>query len=401
MGIITKEKETKWININTRPLFREGQLKPYAVAISFSDITGRKQAETQIENLAQIADVAPSSITVHDFEGNMLYANERTYKMHNYSKDEFMKIKLDQLDVPESSALIDTRIKEIKEKGEAEFEVSHYREGGSAFPLQVYVKQIEWFGQPALLSVASDISARKQAKADLLKLNKALEIQVQERAVVDSFTFSVSHDLRAPLRRISGFSEILLEEYAHHLDSTGQDYLNRINKQAVAMDALVEALIRLSSITQLKIEAETVNLSTIADSYIDHLRLKEPERRVLVSIEPDLYARGDPELLRLVVAELIHNSWKFTKTNKQALIKMGANEEGDQPVYYVRDNGSGFNMQYADKLFEPFKTLHQDEDFTGVGVGLNIAQRIIIRHGGKIYAEGVEGKGATIYFTLL
>lgn len=188
MGIKRASGDITWITANTRPLFREGDKSPYGVAISFSDITESINARAEIGRLAQIVDIAPSSITIHDLKGNTLYANECTFKMHGYEKEEFMKINLRHLDVPESRDLIESRLHEVMETGEAEFEAEHYRKDGSTFPLQVYVKKIEWSNEPALLSIASDISERKHAEAELLKLNTALEAQVKERIAVDAFT---------------------------------------------------------------------------------------------------------------------------------------------------------------------------------------------------------------------
>jgi signal transduction histidine kinase len=227
--------------------------------------------------------------------------------------------------------------------------------------------------------------------AELVAANRELE----------TFSYSVSHDLRAPLRSLDGFSCALLEDYGAQLDEAGQDYLKRIRQAAVRMGVLIDDLLKLSQVTRREIHHEPVALSAIAREVVEELSAGEPERSVEVTIAPDLEARGDPALLRVVLQNLLHNAWKFSSIRERAVIEFAAKTDPSQhPVYYVRDNGAGFAMEYADKLFAPFQRLHSSEEFEGTGIGLATVQRALRRHHGKIWAEATPGAGATFFFTL-
>ena len=245
-----------------------------------------------------------------------------------------------------------------------------------------------------------DITDKKEATDNLVRLNSALERQVRERAAVDAFTYSVSNDLRAPLRRIMGFGEALLEEYSDILDDRGQDYLQRINTQATHMDNLVVSMLELSKISRHDLEPEEIDLGVTFRSHIDRLNNQQPDRLVQAVTAPDLIVRADLELIDTLVANLVENAWKYTAGKKKAVIEIGMEEKEGRRIFFIRDNGVGFDMCYVDKIFLPFQRLHVDDGYPGIGIGLNIAQRIITRHGGEIWAEGEINKGATFYFTL-
>ncbi|OPZ87476.1 MAG: Phytochrome-like protein cph1 [bacterium ADurb.Bin429] len=257
-----------------------------------------------------------------------------------------------------------------------------------------------------LLVMASirDITARKQAEEEITRLNTALRRNVEQLSVtnkeLEAFSYSVSHDLRAPLRGIDGFSKILLAEYSGQLDETARDYLRRVRVAAQRMGRLIDDMLNLSRIGRREMQPAPVDVSALAAEVLAELRQAEPERAVTVIIAPEMTAVGDANLLRIVLENLLGNAWKFTGGRADARIEMGTLEEAGQTVYYIRDNGAGFDMAFADKLFTPFQRLHSEEEFSGTGIGLAIVQRIIARHGGRVWAEGAEGKGATFYFTV-
>jgi signal transduction histidine kinase len=210
----------------------------------------------------------------------------------------------------------------------------------------------------------------------------------------------VAHDLRSPLRSLDGFSKYLLEHAAERLDVQERDYLRRMRSAAQRMARLIDDLLNLARIGRTEMRVETVNLSDLATGIIDGLRRRDPDRQVTTDITPDLIARGDRGLLRIALEHLLDNAWKFTGTRAVAHITFGATTRAGERVYCVQDNGVGFTMEYVDKLFQPFQRLHTEQEFPGTGIGLALIQRIMQRHGGRIWAEGVEGHGASFYFTL-
>jgi len=252
--------------------------------------------------------------------------------------------------------------------------------------------------------IIEDISERKEIERRIQQLNTAL----RDRAMVlesvnhelEAFSYSVSHDLRAPLRAVDGFSRILLDEYAGRLDDTGRDRLKRIRAAAQRMALLIDDLLKLSRITRSELKRGDIDLSLIATEVIDDLRKQEPSRAVQCIIQPGLIVWGDGRLLHIVLDNLLGNAWKFTGKRADARIEFGMEMQNDEPVYFVRDNGAGFDMAYAEKLFGAFQRLHGTEEFPGTGIGLATAQRIIHKHGGRIWAESKVEQGATFYFTL-
>ncbi|MEK6770528.1 MAG: ATP-binding protein, partial [Pseudomonadota bacterium] len=263
-------------------------------------------------------------------------------------------------------------------------------------------------GSTAIFLTLRIAIARRRAKDDR-RMKAELERQVAERTTelnaankeLEAFSYSVSHDLRAPLRTIDGFSQAVLEDYAGRLDDQGRDYLNRVRTATQHMGQLIDDLIKLARVARAEIKREAVDLSALAGEVLAELQKREPGRRVECHIEPGLAAEGDARLLRVVLDNLLGNAWKFTGRQPRARIEFGALRDADgAPGFFVRDNGAGFDMTYADKLFGAFQRLHTLSEFPGTGVGLATVQRIVHRHGGRVRAEGALGKGATFYFTL-
>ena len=248
------------------------------------------------------------------------------------------------------------------------------------------------------------VSGLKQAEEKIGVLNSDLQHRANELGAtnkeLEAFSYSVSHDLRSPLRAIDGFSQALLEDCSEQLDRQGKEYLARIRAGSQRMAELIDDLLDLSRVTRTAMERRPVNLSLMAESVLTALQKTEPRRRVDIVIAPDLTASGDQRLLRLTLENLLGNAWKFTGQRAAARIEFGMIRNGSAPAYYVRDNGAGFDMAYTDKLFTPFQRLHGMREFEGTGIGLATVQRVIHRHGGRVWAEAAVEKGATFYFTL-
>lgn len=259
----------------------------------------------------------------------------------------------------------------------------------------------------AIAHILSELIGRKQSEAALIELNASLESRVEARTAelqalnkeLEAFAYSVSHDLRAPLRGIDGFSQALLEDYGDSLDDTARRYLERVRAGAQRMGQLIDELLAFSRLSRSALRLSRVDLAELARQVVNELRELEPARQVRVTIEPELWVTGDANLLAVALHNLFSNAWKFTRYTADAAISFGRHpaEEGS---FVIRDNGAGFDMLYADKLFGAFQRLHTSDEFEGTGIGLANVQRIIHRHGGRIWAEGEVGKGAAFYFTL-
>jgi len=265
------------------------------------------------------------------------------------------------------------------------------------------------YGELSLLNkeLQDDIRARLRAEEEVRHLNSVLELRVRQRTAeleaankeLGSFTYSVSHDLRAPLRRIEGFGQILADEFTDKLDERGQHYLRRIRAGANDMSEMIDSFLKLSRSTRGELSVETVNLSSLVADTLEQLREKEPEREVQVEIQPDVNVQGDRRLLRVVLENLLDNAWKYSRKAETPRISFGATEDPDGKVFFVRDNGVGFDMANVGRLFTPFNRLHRVEEFEGTGIGLATVQRILARHGGRVWATAAPGRGATFHFT--
>ncbi|MFX1439790.1 MAG: PAS domain S-box protein, partial [Promethearchaeota archaeon] len=262
---------------------------------------------------------------------------------------------------------------------------------------------------PGMIAVSFlDLTDRVRAEREARRLNAQLNQLVDERTAelasankeLEAFAYTVSHDLRAPLRTMDGFSKALLEDYKETLDGTGKDYLKRIRRAAKGMAGQIDDLLDLSRVTRLEMDRVSVNLSLMAEEVIKDLRESDPERNPRIVIEEGLRNRCDRRLMRAALQNLLSNAWKFTSSVDDPIIEFGSVDVEGESVYYVKDNGAGFEMEFAERLFKPFQRLHRADEFEGSGIGLATVERAISRHGGRIWAEGETGKGATFYFTL-
>jgi light-regulated signal transduction histidine kinase (bacteriophytochrome) len=249
---------------------------------------------------------------------------------------------------------------------------------------------------------------RERAEAELRQLNATLEEKVLERTrsleaanrELEAFSYSISHDLRAPLRAISGFTEMIVEGHQDRLDREARGYLERVRAASQRMSRLIDDLMNLCRIARVEVRRVPVDLSRLAAEVVAELQEGDPQRAVQVRIMPGLAAEADHGLAQIVLANLLGNAWKFTVKRKSPAIAFGQAEHDGERMYFVRDNGAGFDMQHAAKLFEPFQRLHGDREFDGTGIGLALVQRIVGRHGGRVVAESAVDVGTTIWFTL-
>jgi light-regulated signal transduction histidine kinase (bacteriophytochrome) len=328
--------------------------------------------------------------------------------MHGYTTQEMQTLSLQDLDTPESLRRLPERIERILAGESMTFEVENFRKDGSTIPLEVSASLIVSDGEPMIQTFVRDITERKQAEAQIRKINTELELRVDQRThdlqvanhELESFAYSVSHDLRAPLRAIEGFSSLIEKEYAIHLDERGKGYLGRVRGGAKRMASLIDDLLDLSRISRQTMRHETVDLTGLAREAAQDLQGAEPGRSVEWLIAPQVSALGDPGLLRVVLQNLIGNAWKYSAKRETSRIEFGVMDKDGRPAYFVRDNGAGFDMDYSDKLFGAFQRLHTPKEFPGSGIGLASVKRIIHRHGGEVWAEAKVDAGATFYFAL-
>jgi PAS domain S-box-containing protein len=351
------------------------------------------------EQLRTILDATTALIYLKDAEGRYLFVNQQFQRVFGLRREDVLGRADEEVLPPEvAEALRTTDAQVLRARTPQELEETVPEADGPHTFLSLKFPLLDDAGEPyGVCCVATDITERKQRDEVLRRAMEAAESANRE---LESFSYSVAHDLRAPLRSIDGFGQALLEDFADKLNPEGRKYLSYVRESAQHMGQLIDDLLTLSRVSRGDLRRDEANLSSIARTIIDRLRATNPDRRVEVDIEDGVIADGDARLLRAVLENLLGNSWKFTGKRTGARICFGVDRSTRPHVYFVRDNGAGFDMAYAGKLFGVFQRLHLSTEFEGTGIGLATVQRIIRRHRGAIWAEGEVDRGATFFFTL-
>jgi len=396
----TKAGEVRTMLFSAEPITVNG--KGCIIAVT-TDITERHRMEDALreseEKFSHAFHGSPESMTISSIgDGTFIEVNESYARLTGYSREELIGHNVTDFSMWADDEQREKIVPNIRKQTKMHNEELLLRtKSGEIITLLYSTEYVHIGGELCLLSVCTDITERKRAEEELKKTGARLEAANKE---LEAFSYSVSHDLRSPLRSIDGFSQALLEDYTEKLDETAQDYLKRLRNASQKMGELIDGILKLSRLTRGEMQYEKVNLSELAQEITTRLQEGQPERKVKFVITKDLTARGDVQLLRALMENLLGNAWKFTGKSPRAHIEFGLSQNGDKPAFFIKDNGAGFDMNYADKLFNVFQRLHSEAEFPGTGIGLATVQRIINRHGGTIRAEGEAGKGATFYFTL-
>lgn len=381
------------------------------------EVKERKHKETLLtesENFSRkIIESAQEAIITIDNKSYIRNFNPSACKLFGYTLNEIlgksvtllMPKKYQQLHLHGLNNYLSTGKKYLLDNGPRE--LTGVRKDGSQFPLEINISELV-LEEQMFVAMLYDISDRVAVQNESKRINDELEKRVQERTLqleesnkeMETFCHSVSHDLRAPLRSINGFSEILIEDYHDKLDEEGCNHLQRVKSAASNMDDLINGMLLLSHLGRQKMSNTRINLSALAEQVANDLQETEPEHKVEFKIKPDMTVHADFQLLNIMLTNLIGNAWKYSHHEAQPRIEIGQTEHQGKEAYFIRDNGVGFNMEHADKLFVIFRRLHSDKKFIGTGVGLATVSRILKRHNGTIWAESYINEGATFYFTL-
>lgn len=387
----------------------------------FRDVTSEREHERALQaseaRNRSVLESALDAIVVMDGDGFVVAFNAAAESMIGCPRSAAVGRRFSELAIPPPArAAHEAGLERLRTKGESRvlghrLELTAMRADGTEFPAELSITRASAPHEPSLFTgFIRDLSERREAarirarSAELEILNAELTdltIKLDEaNRELESFSYSASHDLRAPLRAIDGFSRIVLGEHSQSLDADGHELLRRIRTAAQHMGQVIDDLLRLASIGRAELRMEELDLSALTRVIAAELAAAHPERTVHMSIADDLRARADPGLLRRALQNLLENAWKFSAASPEPCVEVAAMRRDDERVFYVKDNGAGFDMRYAGRLFTPFQRLHRADDFPGTGVGLATVERVIRRHGGRVWAESRLGDGATFYFTL-
>ena len=403
-----------------RPTSKDGTVRTVQIHVTqlddgllstFVDVTERREAEDKLRLWAEAFEQAQLGQAISDARTNLVRTANPTFAAERgYTPEEMIGMPLSRLFPADGQAQLREMVQTMSHHAHASFECEHVRKDGSRFPVLIDITVLrDAIGQPVSRVVYSqDITLRKRAEAEVQLLNVTLERRVQERTAelsaanrdLDSFAFTVSHDLRAPLRAMNGYAQVLQHDLAGQLDDASRSCLNGIVAASERMSGLIDGILVLSRSARDDMTLGPVDLSALARRRLDELTASEPQRRVAVSVQPGLQVTADPRMMDVVITNLVDNAWKYSSGNPDAEIRVFSRTDADGTWYSVSDNGAGFDPAHASQLFKPFHRLHRQDEFPGIGIGLATVQRIVARHGGRIVAHSARGQGATFAFTL-
>ncbi|EPX60728.1 multi-sensor signal transduction histidine kinase [Cystobacter fuscus DSM 2262] len=404
-----------YVRVSTRTV-RDGQGRLLGVLLFLRDIAQERRAQAEQRRTEQrfhlIVEAAQEGIWMLDSAGRTTYANHYMARMLGYTVEEMLGQHVLAFVDADSHRQVTLNLERRMQGYSSVHDMAlRHKDGRSIWTMLSSNPLRDEEGRyTGALATVTDITQRREAEQQVRRLNEELERRIAERTAqlefsnreLEAFAYSVAHDLRAPLRAISTFSLALSEDCPGQLDATGEDYLQRIRGAAQRMSELIDGILTLSRVTSTGLQETDVSLSALARATAEQLQRGQPERTVHLRIQEGLVDRGDARMLRSVLENLLGNAWKFTRESPRAEIEFGAlpGEGGPGRVYFVRDNGAGFDMGYQSRLFGVFQRLHGPQEFEGNGVGLATVRRIIQRHGGRVWGEGRVGQGATFFFTL-
>ena len=392
-------------------VFKDDEGKPLRLIGVNIDITERRAAEAVARRWQRVFEQAELAIALsNSAAGTFQTVNESFARERGYTVSELAGGPISKLFPARAQAGMRDSVAIADRDGHFSFESEHQRKDGTCFPVRIDLTVIRNDEGDSVSRVAfvQDLTTQKRAEQEIRQLNAELEKRVRERTAqleaankeLEAFAYSVSHDLRAPLRGIDGWSLALAEDYAGQLDSRAHQYVDRVRSETQRMGLLIDDLLQLSRVTRTEMQSLPVDLSTVARTIAARLREANPNRQIEFVIEPGLRGVGDARLLEIALTNLFSNAVKFTGPHPQARIEFGQADYNGRRCFYVRDDGVGFDMAYADRLFRAFQRLHKTSEFPGTGIGLAIVQRVIHRHGGRVWAESQIDRGAKFLFTL-
>ncbi|MHB8793452.1 MAG: PAS domain S-box protein [Thermoleophilia bacterium] len=395
---VRKDGSEIWINV-TGSGVRKPSGEPEYFITTIEDMSEKKRAQTELIQMSKVFMHGSNPIIIEELNGNILRVNKEAELVYGWKSDEL---------VGRSTAIIDAaehheQSRELRERCRRDEAVRNVegircdRSGRKITILQTLSLLKDEMGNPeAIASIDHDITELKQAQE---QKQRVAEVEAANREL-EAFSYSISHDLRAPLRAIDGFSQIIVEDYGDRLGDEGKRLLGVVSENAQRMGDLIGDILTLSRLSCQKIRLSEIDMKKLAQQIFEELKANVPERKIVFKLENLPPVHGDQVLIRQVMSNLLANAIKFTGNEKKAVIEVGGSRGNGECTYFVRDNGAGFDMKYVDKLFGVFQRLHSEDEFEGTGIGLSIVQRIIQRHGGRVWADGKVGEGATMYFTL-